>query len=223
MTNNNPITAALLKSMCFKHTGKMTGMSSVSTACTLNPYCIKRHENNDSVCGHCYAFRMLLAYKGLREKAENNTRIWSETIYSDSIMPRLNCEKFRLEAFGDIFNTTQVLNYFALCRANKKTHFALWTKNPQVIYSALESNGFKKPGNLVIVYSSPALNTPASNVRRLYILPDGSPMIDKIFTVYTPDYIKENSISINCGAKSCVSCGRCYTKRTGAEVREKLK
>lgn len=219
----NNITADLLKSMCFNHTGKMTGMASVSTACTLNPYCIKRHENNDSVCGHCYAFRMLKAYKALREKAENNTRLWCDSLYSPEYMPRLNCEKFRLEAFGDISCTTQVLNYFALCRANKNTHFALWTKNPQVVWEALEMNGFRKPGNLVLVYSSPALNVPADNMRKLYIMPNGVPMIDKIFTVYTPEYIKEHGISINCGAKSCLTCGRCYTKRTGADVREKLK
>ena len=217
------LTDKLRGSFCTNHTGKMQGMVSVSSSALLNPFCMKRHNNGDSVCSHCYAIRMLNMYKGLREKAEKNTILWTETVYSDQYMPVLNCKKFRFEAFGDIFCTNQVLNYFALCRKNPSVSFALWTKNPQVMWAALEKNGFKKPKNLVVIYSSPALNVPSANVRNLYVMPNGKHMIDKIFTVYTKDKIQAGSVKINCGARNCAACGRCYSKRTGVLVNEKLK
>jgi len=60
-------------------------------------------------------------------------------------------------------------------------------------------------------------------MRKLYIMPDGKPMIDKIFTVYTKKYIQENNIIANCGARSCRGCKRCYKKSTRVYVREILK
>lgn len=216
-------TDALRASFTTKHTGKMNGLWSVSTSPTLNPHCLERRKNGATVCAHCFAFRQLGRYKSQGEKLIRNTALWTKTLYSPSYMPEIKSDLFRLEAFGDIINTTQVLNYFALCIRNPRVKFALWTKNPQIVWQALETNGYKKPQNLVIVYSSPALNRPADNMLKLYTMPNGRGMIDKVFTVYTADAIERDGVRINCGARSCNSCRRCYSKRTGAFVNEKIK
>ena len=36
----------------------------------------------------------------------------------------------------------------------------------------------------------------------------------KVFTVYDKKYLKENKdVVINCGARSCITCQKCYTSK----------
>ena len=51
----------------------------------------------------------------------------------------------------------------------------------------------------------------------------GYDFIDKIFTVYDKDYISAHDVSINCGAKSCLTCHKCYVKSKIKYINEKLK
>jgi hypothetical protein len=53
---------------------------------------------------------------------------------------------------------------------------------------------------MVLIYSDPIIN--GNNE-----LPEG---FDKVFTVYTKQYVKENNIDINCGGKKCKDCLLCY-------------
>ena len=41
-----------------RHTGKMAGMYSLSTACTKNKYCIQRAADPATICNACFAGRM---------------------------------------------------------------------------------------------------------------------------------------------------------------------
>lgn len=222
-TTLHPITKQLRRSFCTNHNDKMEGMQSISTSPLTNRHCVERMQSGNLVCAHCFSKKANDRFPALAEKLKRNSALWGDTLYSTEYMPKITVEKFRLEAFGDLFSVTQARNYLTLCRANPSVHFALWTKNPFILWDALEADGFDKPKNLVVVYSSPVLNHPADNMLKLYIMPNGRPMIDKVFTVYTPDYIKANTVKINCGARNCKACGRCYTKRTGAFVNEKLK
>lgn len=126
--------------------------------------------------------------------------------------------EIRLEAFGDVINAIHVINYFNLCKRNPKITFAAWTKNVD-FYEAAVKMGHEKPDNLILVASSPMLNTEI-NV-------ENHPIVDKTFTVYTLEYIKANNIGpdfFNCGARSCKKCGRCYRKSDDVEnVHEILK
>lgn len=46
---------------------------------------------------------------------------------------------------------------------------------------------------------------------------------DKVFTVYTKDFIKENMVDINCGGKHCLTCQLCYRNNGTFYIREKKK
>ena len=191
------------------HEGKMSGMQSLSTSAAINPYCQRRQERANCVCSKCYACALMAHRKSAGQAFAENTRILTSSIIEDQYIPIISAPTFRLEAFGELNNTTQVINYFNLCYLNPKTTFALWTKNPRFISEVIKM-GYKKPSNLVVILSSSLLNKPA--------IP-GFDFIDKVFTVYTKRYIAENQVPINCGARSCLLCGRCYKRRkNGAPV-----
>ena len=212
---NNEIKKAITDAMTTKHSGKMAGMISLSTAASVNPICAARAKDPESVCAHCYALAMLERYNNLEKKEIRNYSLLEKEIYPVEAMPKVNAALFRLEAFGDLGNTNQAANYFNLAKANKRTTFALWTKNPHIIAEMMKTTGIKKPSNLIIIYSSPKVNEPTTDMMDRY------DFIDKVFTVY--DKAHAESVNINCGARNCLECGRCYSKRTSAIVNELLK
>lgn len=195
--------------------GKMEGMQSLSTSCTVNPYCLERIKNNDMVCSHCFAFSQLNRWKNNLPCFEKNAELLTDEVIPVENWPILNCLFFRFESFGDLINFKQCVNYFNLCKKNPMVRFALWTKNPWIIDEAIE-RGYDKPENLVIVYSSPLLNQRANdNMLVKY------PFIDKIFTVY--DASNAEKVNINCGGNKCINCGLCYNKNNVNIINEKLK
>lgn len=181
------------------HTGKMAGLHSLSTAVTVNPHCIKRMQNGDSICAHCFAASMMKRYQGLNNCLASNAEILTTSVLPLSVLPLIPSRYFRFESFGDIINTNQVINYFNIARKNPDTLCALWTKNPHIVAKAIEM-GHDKPANLQIVLSSPLVNKPIKSTKYGFI--------DKIFTVY--DKAGAKAVNINCGARSCLACGRCY-------------
>lgn len=204
---------------CTDHTGKMENMISLSTSVIKNPNCQRRAKIKGSICEKCFATAMMKRYgDNFRDKYAENTKILTSTIIPVEEWATVNALYFRLEAFGDLNNEIQVINYFNLAKHNKKTVFALWTKNPMHIKKAIEM-GHKKPSNMIIVYSSPMINCKI-NVEKLFRI---FPFIDKVFTVYDGKTILKDNIDINCGARNCFTCGKCYSKRTTKEIREKLK
>lgn len=186
-----------------KMTGKMKGMKSLSTSSLCNPNCRRRAKNRKSICSHCYANAMQEMYKDLAKCLAKNSKILTEEILPS--WPIIEDEIFRLEAFGDIANETQVINYFNLCHANDKTVFTLWTKNPFIIDNVIKK-GYAKPENLIIGISSPFLNV------RMACKYD---FVDFVFTVYDFEYATSHDIKINCGNRKCIECRRCYTKHDG--------
>jgi hypothetical protein len=203
----------LEKAITYKMTGKMEGMASLSTSPLCNPNCIKRMNAGETVCAHCFSARMQKRYKNLNEKLVRNTEFLTTTELTPDDVPFLNMSLFRFESFGDLNNALQVKNYFTIAEANSHCTFALWTKNPWIIEEAINEYGINKPDNLIIILSSVLLNTPTT---------PGYDFIDKVFTVY--DKKAAESVNINCGARSCATCRRCYTKTNGVEyVNELLK
>lgn len=204
-----------------RHTGKMQGMFSLSTACTRNKYCIQRAADPATICSACFAGRMFdnPFYAATLAAMEGNTDILTRSIIPIDAWPVLNIRVFRLESFGDLNNEIQFQNYVNFCKRNPGTTFALWTKNPGIIERAIK-DGTKKPRNLMIVYSSPFINKPVNmdRYRKQF------PFIDKFFTVYSDEKTAATAgAAINCGARNCLECCRCYSKRTGPAVNELLK
>lgn len=194
-------------------TGKMEGITCLSTSNLCNPFCAARKDRADMICSRCYADATCKNYKGLRENMQRNTEILTSTLFEISDFPIINAMIFRLEAFGDLVNATQAINYLRLCKANPGVKFALWTKNPGIIAQAIRVES--KPDNLVVILSSALFNTPCDASRWSFI--------DKTFTVYDKPTIARDGVEINCGSRSCLACQRCYHKHTETDIREQLK
>lgn len=202
---------------CTDHNGKMAGVISYSTSVVLNKRCQCRSKNKQSICAFCFAAAMLDIYGDLAKKLARNTAIITSELLQPEDVPVINWQKWpmlRFESFGDLNNEIQVYNYFLMAEINPKCRAALWTKNPDIIASAIKKYGLKKPSNLVIIYSSAIVN---AKEEAKYSF------IDKTFTVYDPEYIKANNIFINCGARDCKKCGRCYDPATENDIKEQLK
>lgn len=195
-----------------KHTGKMSGMISLSTSVKDNPICKARAAVPGSICSHCYAAKQMEYYPGMRAAMKRNLDILSTTIIDS--WPEIDPGKypyFRIESFGDLMNVTQAINYINLAASNPDIKFAWWTKNPQFIAQAIAA-GHKIPKNLVIVQSSCFVNHADAAAYDF---------INHVFTVYDKGHAGD--VNINCGARNCKTCGRCYSKRTGKNVNELLK
>lgn len=189
--------------ICTSHTGKMTGFASLSTSPIANTFCQNRSKCKGSICALCYSMKMQKMYSELDKVLIKNHSVLTSQIIPVEKMPILNYLMFRLEAFGDVQNETQIINYFNLCKRNPRVQFTIWTKNTAIFKKVFE-NGNRKPKNLIIIVSSPMMN------KSLKI--ENYPFADKVFTVYEKDYALNNGIKINCGSKSCATCGMCYNK-----------
>ena len=212
----------LIDSITWNHTGKMKGMNSLSTSCLENPNCIKRLENGSGnhICSYCFSEAQQKRQKTTREKMRRNTAILTERLFVVAEMPFLNSSIFRLEAFGDLVNPTQARNYIRLAKRNPGTTFALWTKNPWILEEAIKAEG--KPGNMIVILSAELLDVQQPEIlfRRMK---NRFSFIDKMFLVYRPETVKAENIDINCGARSCMQCRKCYTPGTAEIIKEELK
>lgn len=192
---------------CLNHTGKMSGMISLSTSSTCNAQCQKNAQVEGSICQHCYSESMQKMYKGLKEKLVENAKILTAKVVDT--VPFLNNAYDRFEAFGDLANEIQFENYVNICKANPQTNFALWTKNPSIVDRYLKGDPSRKPSNLNIGVSSMFMNKLIRFEKYEYFT-------DFYFTVYSLDYIKDHpEIKINCGGRLCMKCLRCYKPHTG--------
>lgn len=196
------------------HTGKMSHIPSISTSCATNPYCIKRMENKESVCSHCYANTYMKMRKSLKAHLEENAEKLTKQIIPAEYLPVTNTILYRFESFGDLHNDIQLINYLNICRKNPQTKFALWTKNTWILKNVFINQNISKPDNLSIIVSSIKLNKPTKH---------DAEYVDHIFTVYDKNYIKDHNVLINCGSRDCFTCNLCYTTNTTFHISEQLK
>jgi len=207
-----------------QHTAKMAGVLSLSTDINLNPICNGRRAVAGSICSLCFSARMwdneTGRYRKNNKAFARNTEILCGRLLNDSEIPVINpavWPLFRFEAYADLQNVTQVLNYFKIARKNPGVRFALFTKNPGYISKAVTVAPV--PANLQIVLSSMALNTPTNGER--------FPFVNKVFTVYDNETITRDGVQINCGGRSCMGCQLCYKPNPAGvavmQVREKVK
>lgn len=182
--------------------GKMAGFPSISTAVCCNPVCAARSRDPESICSKCFAQNTVARYSALREHLIDNYILLTTTIIPREELPIFgNVRAVRFESFGDLANATQAINYIHIAQANPGVTFAIWTKNPAYLNKAIKECG--KPANLICILSSSKMNEVCDASRWDWV--------DHVFTVYDPAYIRENGIDINCGARSCAGCMRCYT------------
>ena len=198
----------------WNHNGKMQGIASLSTSPLLNNMCQKRCKMQGSICGHCYSVAMNKRYTNLQKSLTNNTKLLNSLI-DKAKLPTINNKVFRFEAFGDLNSYNQCINYFNICNKNKGTTFSIWCKNIHIMSHVINDMGYRKPKNLIVIYSVSLLNHQI-NINKITSNPRLQ-FIDKVFTVYTLEYLQENNINIdkfiNCGARKCTDCMKCYNKR----------
>lgn len=186
-----------------RHNGKMKGIVSLSTSVTINPICIERRKDPNSICSKCFAAAQMKVYKQMNESYTRNFEILNAEELPE--MPRVDIEGVELlrgEAFGDYASKYAVLNLFNWCKANPEKKVAAWTKNLHFFAEAIKEQ--PKPENLNVVFSSKYLNKPAE------VPTFAAGFVDRVFTVYDKEHAQ--SIDINCGARSCNTCRKCYNK-----------
>lgn len=199
-----------------KHTGKMTGLWSLSTSCLDNPICKARAKVKGSICAHCFAMLQISRWSDMRPCLKKNLETLSNSLL-DKDIPIINPPSglFRFESFGDTLNYKQALNYIRIALLNPWTKFAAWTKNTEHYLQAFTF--IDKPKNLMLIKSSKQVNVIEE------LTEDEKKYFDKVFTVFDKDFAKENNIKINCGARSCATCRNCYENKKSVYVNEILK
>lgn len=216
------------------HTGKMIGMQSLSTTCKKSSLCkagieaafaamgidisdkkearkslleyIKKYPlaTNVSICGFCFSDSQQDFQSSMQQPLSRNYDIINGGIIHSDWIPVLNVLYFRCESFGDFSSVNAVINFFNIARKNQHVHITAWTKNLIFFYQAIQA-GYGKPENFKLVFSSRFINKVA-RIPEKYVY-----IVDAVFTVFTPEFAEKHHITINCGARACLACLRCYT------------
>ena len=188
------------------HEGKMEGMQSISTPCSINERCKRNAEVPGSICSKCYAMQLLSYRHCTEEHLIENYDLLNDHMLQPDELPFINAAFFRIEAFGDVASVMQAANYIEIIRYNKHCNFAVFTKNPDLYKAAFKDH--PKPSNMIFIVSSLFLNKVSEAYKAF-------PEIDIIFTCYEAEYAIQHNININCGSRSCIGCRNCYTVQPG--------
>ena len=189
---------------------KMEGIVSINTDKGCNKDCEEMAKVKGSICEKCYAETLLKMRKGLREHCTRNYAIMNLGVLDKQDLPTLHDDIARGESFGDAGSVFAAINMIQIAKKNKGTVLSAWTKKAKYYNPAFEA--MKKPSNMVMVYSSPMLNTE--------VKAECVPFADKIFTVYN------DGTPSNCAGIKCRNCMKCYgkkAKKTEVYIREKLR
>lgn len=236
-----------------KHNAKMSGFHSISTTCKkgkcparvqaafrlvipdfniktatkedikkarklLEEYVKENPEaKNVSICGFCFSDRQQDIMTNMTDPLSRNYKILNGGIIHTDWLPIINSLYFRIESFGDFASVNAVINVMNLIKKNPLVFFGVWSKNPGYFHKYFGGNASLKPVNCNILLSGQYINkVPSIPSKYAYF-------IDKTFTVFTKVYANKNSVCINCGARACLGCLKCYTKNDVTEIREMLK
>lgn len=206
-----------------EHTGKMLDVWSLSTSPLTNKRCSGRCKVPGTVCAECYSVAMNGRYHGLDNSLRRNSDMLYYNIIPIEEWPLLfSREIFRIESFGDLATVIQGINYLNFAIRNPHVAFAIYTKNPDILAAACNMvyHCNERPGNLSVVYSSPYINVANDATYHRYEW-----LIDHVFTVVDRNGVEQigGIAAINCGARSCNTCRRCYFKNGILHIWELLK
>lgn len=195
-------------------TGKMEGMTVITTSMTANDNCKRLAQIPGTICSKCYSERALSYRPTVKTCYEKNGDILSGGILKDKDLPEINSQFCRLESHGDLLNETHLMNYINIAKKNPCCTFALWSKQYRILYQVFKR--IPQPDNMIIVISSPYIN------REINVEPFRKiGMTVKSFTVFDKEHASDDII--NCGGRKCIECMRCYHKDTENSIYERLK
>ena len=186
-------------------TGKMTGVTAVNTNTVSNGFCGKMFNSGktDLICSHCYSMKMLQgSRKNCVPKFQRNTDLMVHMIHPDNL-PILNLAWLRGHGHGELINDWHYINFSNLARKNPHLNLSLFTKRRNIINRVFKLKGYKKPKNLILVYSNPLIDSVVDTPPKHF---------DKVFNTVTRVNAQDN-----CTGKKCIDCLNCY-KHSGAQV-----
>ncbi len=214
-----------------KGRGKMQNINSLNTDARDNPMCMRFHKNPDYICYNCFSITGLEAgNRGSGASKKINSKLLTKRVYEPEEFPSRNITPtFRISSDGDIINSTHMMNIANFLKRQfdegKIQQVAWWSKLPKYIREFIPYG--KKLGlpmnKISLIFSTYELNNMKPKV------PAG---FDRCFTVYSADFIdqlvaegkiKGEKQFVNCGARDCLKCMRCYKKSGEKIIREKVK
>ena len=207
-------------------TGKLEDFWAISTSVLMNPICQARAKCAGCICKDCYAAEGASRFSGLSQALETNFLILNNFLLSEEALatvavPSTNGAA-RVESHGDAATVKCAINHTRIVVSHRHLTWGLWSKNLDFYRQAFEAEG--KPDNMIFIASSPIVN-------EVMEIPDDCKwFVDKVMTIYEPEFAKEHNIQINCGtwnAKDldhrCKLCMRCYDKHNAEFYINELK
>jgi hypothetical protein len=194
-------------------TGKLEDFYGISTSVLMNQICQARAKCNGCICKDCYAAAGASRFSGLTQALETNYLILNNFILDEEVLasvpiPSTN-GKARIESHGDAATEICAINHRRMVASHRHLICAVFSKNLYLYKNPLDAEG--KPDNMIFISSSPIVN------EIMEIPNDCKWFVDKVFTVYEPEYVREHGIKINCGTWNagdldhrCKLCMRCY-------------
>lgn len=220
---------------------KMENVLSLSTSCLNNERCLARSKNMSSIkalreeaikgtkvsiCRACFAVKTIKARTSVNANMVYNANVLQcrELSYSEVLtiaseikaaLEKNGTDQFRIESFGDIANETQARNYIRLCAMLADIcpwiNIAWWTKNSDILLNAwqsIENHKIRESAAkcLTILVSSVfvGIDAPVKEIEKVREVTKTRVLN---FTVHF-----EDNGNINCGARSCARCRRCYDR-----------
>lgn len=171
--------------------GKLAGLQAINTDPLSNAFCL---ESKFAICDFCYSKYALRTYRAnCRPGWANNGVILSTT--RDFHLEPITNTYCRFNAHGELINSLHFDNLCTIAERFPDTHFALWTKRPELTRP-------ERPPNLRLIFSSSEIDKEG----------EAPPWFDVVFSVFTKG-------PFSCTGK-CIDCLFCYTKR--GKIRVKL-
>lgn len=201
--------------LSFDLSAKMSGILALSTNSCMNANCCKKANSEcGCICEFCYARTSINNYSAFRQNITENYGTLSEVLPWNSlpVIDYTEVPFFRFESHGDLFCSNQSINYCNIAAYNPLVSFALWTKNPWHMREALKF--VSKPVNLIIIYSYYFVVNSDEDLekamKRWETVKSTYDFVDKMFIVLGKEYAADHTELVNCGARDCFKCHRCY-------------
>lgn len=202
-----------------KLTGKLEDFYSISSSPNINEFCAARAKDARLICHECFSLASMHYKKELKLALEYNSIVFSTWLFSETALATIKIPNVigyaRIESHGDVRNVIHCRNYIRMIRVHSWLNFGVWSKN--LGFYSIAFNIESKPENMTFIASSPMYNTVMKIPEKFQWF------VDHTFTVYRKQHAHENNIDINCGARSCATCLKCYKKDTTFDISEMLK
>lgn len=204
--------------LCDNHTAKTEGLTSLDTSCLITCADNVMRDMADMICNKCFSETQQGIQKTNRDKLIRNAYLFCFYDIPAAAFPIINRLWFRFECFGDLMNALQARNYVKLVLKNPRCTFTQWTKKPWILNHLFKTE--EKPNNMIVILSAPRVNDTLTIAQARAAWP----FVDKIFTVYSKEYLLQHDVIINCGGNHCLTCLNCYgLENTPEEIKEVLK